>query len=59
MDPWFVKDKHFVTFEEGKLKERLDEILNNYESYYDMIEKTYDLAINNYTVKNFILDFIC
>jgi hypothetical protein len=59
MEPWFVKGEHFVTFEEGKLKERLDEILNNYESYHDMVEKTYDLAINNYTVKNFILDFIC
>tara|TARA_B100000214_G_scaffold374588_1_gene357853 strand:+ start:412 stop:1215 length:804 start_codon:yes stop_codon:yes gene_type:complete len=59
MEPWFTKDKHFITFKEGELSKKLNEVLNEYDSYHTMVEDTYDLAINNYTVKNFIKDFIC
>lgn len=57
MDPWFKNGEHFITFKEGQLHDTLKDLINNYNDYHDMIDKTYDLAINNYTTKHFVNDF--
>lgn len=63
-DPWniienfFEPDKEFIYFERGKLKEKIDEILKNYDKYLPIIENAYEKAINNYTTKCFFEKYL-
>lgn len=60
-DPWntienfFEPEKEFIYFEnEIDLKQKIDDILSNYERYQIIAENAYNKAINNYTTKHFV-----
>jgi hypothetical protein len=60
-DPWnvienfFTPNKDFIYFEnESDLSNKLDQIINDYENYQDVINSAYEKAINNYTTKHFV-----
>jgi glycosyltransferase involved in cell wall biosynthesis len=47
-----------VYYEEGKLEERLNEILANYDAYRSVIENAYSRAINEYTTEKFVEKYL-
>jgi hypothetical protein len=53
IENFFEPEKEFVYYEEGKLKEKITEILSNFEHYEKIINNAYDKAIINYTTKCF------
>lgn len=64
-DPWnvieryFEPGKHFIYYDgPDDLKENLNELINNFDNYKDMIESAYDHAVNNYTTKHFVDKFL-
>lgn len=64
-DPWntienfFEPEKEFIYFEnENDLKEKIEEILNNYDKYKQVAENAYNKAINNYTTKHFVEKYL-
>lgn len=55
IDEWFEKDKEYISFENGEdLKNKISNILSNFESFKLIIENAYNKAINNYTSEKFI-----
>mgnify|MGYP003132140027 CR=1 FL=1 len=58
LQPWFEEDVHYVTYKMGELGSKLKEILNDFSNYSDMIDRAYSHAINKFTVKNFVEDFL-
>jgi len=58
MSPWFIEGEHYITYNINELKSTLDHVLKNYSDYYNMIENTYNYAMNKFTTKHFINDFI-
>ena len=42
----------------GELDSKLKEILNDFDNYHDMVEEAYNHAMNKFTVKNFVDDFL-
>jgi spore maturation protein CgeB len=58
-DPWnlienyFEPNKEFIYFEPGCLKEKLTEVLSNYDSYLPIVDAAFEKAINNYTSRHF------
>ena len=56
METWFTEGKHFLYYE--NLEETLTHVLANYSDYHDMIEETYQYAMNRYTCKHFVQDFL-
>lgn len=56
---FFDKDKEFVYFYDAEdLRNKLIEILNNYEKYEKIAENAFEKAINNYSTKHFTEKFI-
>lgn len=59
-DPWrvgelYYKDDSFVYFESNAdLKNKINEILNNWSDYQGMIERAYQTAVNKYTTEHLI-----
>ncbi len=64
-DPWntiehyFEPEKEFLYFnDENDLKEKIDEILKNYDKYKHIADAAYEKAINNYTTKHFVNKYL-
>jgi hypothetical protein len=56
---WFEPNKQFIYFDNSNdLRDKLNEILNNYAEYQHIIDSAYEKAINNYTTKHFIEKYI-
>jgi hypothetical protein len=58
LQPWFEENVHYVTYKMGELDSKLKEILNDFDNYHDMVEEAYNHAMNKFTVKNFVDDFL-
>ena len=56
LEPWFEEGKHFLYYD--NLEETLTDVLANYDQYHTMIEETYDYAMNRFTCKHFVEDFV-
>ena len=55
IEEWFVEGEDFLYYNDSNdLKLLIDNILNNYDSYSNMIENSYNKAINNYTTRKFV-----
>lgn len=64
-DPWnpienfFEPEKDFLYFEnEEDLKKILSHVLDNYDDFTEMRMNAYNKAINNYTVRHFVENFL-
>lgn len=56
---WFEEDKHFVYFiNADDLKEKLDYIILNFHKFQEIIDNTFEHALNSYTVENFVNTYI-
>ncbi len=53
IENFFEPGEEFIYFEEGELKEKLEDILLNYKKYLPIIEKAYVKAVNLYTTEEF------
>ena len=58
IEKYFLPGEEFVYFDEGKLKDKIQEILANYDSYLPIIERAYMRAINTYTTEKFFNNFL-
>lgn len=58
IEQFFTPEKEFIYYEQGKLKEKIDEILKNYDSYQDIIQNAYLRAVNEYTSREFYNKFL-
>lgn len=58
VEKYFQTDKEFVYFEEGKLEEKIKEILGNFNKYEKIIDRAYKRAVRNYTTKVFFLRYL-
>ncbi len=58
IERYFEPGKEFVYFEEGKLEEKIKEILANYKKYEPIIERAYRRAKNNYTTEKFVKNYL-
>ena len=62
-DPWnvierfFEPEKEFVYYDKGCGKEKIEEILANYENYLPVIEAAYEKSLN-YTTKSFATKYL-
>lgn len=58
IEEWFVEGEDFLYYNDSNdLKSIIDDVLNNYDSYNQIIENCYNKAINNYTTKKFVEKF--
>jgi len=53
IENFFNPEEEFIYFHEGELKEKLADILQNYEKYIPMIDKAYKKAVDLYTTEAF------
>lgn len=53
IEKYFEPEKEFVYFNDGELKQKIEEILANYEEYLPIIESAYIKAVNLYTTETF------
>jgi hypothetical protein len=59
IEHFFEPDKEFIYFRDQKdLKEKLYQIINNYEKYEFIANNAFEKAINNYTTKHFVQKFL-
>jgi hypothetical protein len=58
IEDWFVPDVDFIYYEQGKLKEKLEQVLQNYDSYKHIIENAYIKCVNEYTTEKFVEKYI-
>jgi hypothetical protein len=63
-DPWnvveryYTPNKEFIYYEEGRLEEKIREILDNWDKYKDIIENAYQRTIREYTTKSFFEKYL-
>ena len=63
-DPWnivecyFKPDSEFIYYDDDKLEEMIEHILNNYEDYLPVINDAYERAVNSYTTERFFQDYL-
>jgi spore maturation protein CgeB len=58
IENFFEPEEEFVYFDEGELKEKLVDILLNYEKYLPIIENAYVKAVNQYTTEEFFNQYL-
>lgn len=58
VERFFELGKEFVYFENDKLEETIQHILDNYQLYEKVIERAYKKAVNNYTTKKFVEKYL-
>ncbi len=58
IERFFVPGKEFVYYEDGKLEEKIREILAHYEDYLPIIENAFKKATAEYTTKRFFEEFL-
>lgn len=64
-DPWnpieyfFEPEKEFIYFsDEADLEKKLDHIINNFSEFDNMRESAYNRAVENYTTKSFVKNYL-
>jgi len=58
IERYFAPDKEFVYYDEGHFKEKVSEILANYDNYVPVIEQAYKRAVENYTTAKFVEKYL-
>ncbi|HEY4504032.1 MAG TPA: glycosyltransferase [Candidatus Paceibacterota bacterium] len=58
IESYYTPDKEFVYYEEGKLKEKIEEILANWPKYERIIENAYQRTMREYTTQAFFEKFL-
>ena len=58
IESYFEPGKEFVYYHEGELDLKIIEILDNYGDYEQVIENAYNRAVNNYTTKKFVENYL-
>ena len=58
IENFFEPNEEFVYYEEGKLKETIDKILENYKKYGKVADNAFKRASKNYTTKAFVRDYL-
>lgn len=58
IENFFIPDKEFVYFEEGKFEEKINEILGNYKKYEGIVENAYSHAMKEYTTNAFVKKYL-
>jgi len=58
VERFFIPNKEFVYYEEGHLKEKLQEILEHYEEYSEIIENAFKRASREYTTQVFFEKYL-
>ena len=53
IERYFVPNEEFIYYEEGKLIESINKILDNYDRYLPVINKAYNRAVKQYTTSAF------
>jgi hypothetical protein len=54
----YEENKHFFYFDDEFILQKIKEILENFESYKEMVTNAFDHALVNYTTKSFYKKFI-
>ncbi|MCX6719147.1 MAG: glycosyltransferase, partial [Candidatus Taylorbacteria bacterium] len=58
IERFFTPDKDFVYYEDGRLEEKLKEILANFDRYEIIIESAYQKALKEYTTYAFFQKYL-
>lgn len=58
IERWYTPDKEFVYYEDGKLEEKIKEILANWDKYQHIIENAYSKTIREYTTEAFFQRYL-
>lgn len=58
IERYFIPDKEFVYYEQGKLRQTVKHILANYGKYEDIADRAYNRAVKEYTVKAFVNKYL-
>ena len=58
IENYFEPDKEFVYYEEGKLEEKIREVLGDFSKYEKVIENAYNRATENYTIEKFVEKYL-
>ena len=58
VERYFKENQEFVYFEEGKLEEKIKNILENFRIYEKIIDQAFKKAVKNYTTKEFFLRYL-
>jgi hypothetical protein len=58
VEKFFTPDKEFVYYEKGKLKEKIKEVLSNYDDYKNVIENAYQRASKEYSTDVFFTKYL-
>ncbi len=58
VEKYFEPSKEFVYFEQDKLVETIQRILANFKSYEKVIDRAHKKAMNNYTTKKFVENYL-
>lgn len=58
VERYYTPEKEFVYYEDGKLKEKIDEILQNWPKYQAIIDRAYERTIREYTTQAFFEKYL-
>jgi len=58
IEKYFTPDEEFVYYEEGRLVETVNKILDNYDAYLPLIDKAYSRAVEQYTTAAFFEKYL-
>lgn len=58
IERYFEPDKEFVYYEDGKLEEKIREILSDFPKYQKVIDNAYKKASENYTIDAFVRKYL-
>lgn len=58
IEKYFEPEKEFIYFDDKNLEKTIQNILDNYEAYEKVIERAYKRAVNNYTTKKFVENYL-
>ncbi len=58
VERFFIPDKEFIYYENGKLEEKLKDVLAHYEDYQHIIENAFQRASREYTTQIFFEKFL-
>ncbi len=58
VERFFIPDKEFIYYENGKLEEKLKEVLAHYEDYQHIIDNAFQRASREYTTQKFFEKYL-
>ena len=55
IETWFTEGEEFIYYSSAEeLRTIIDDVLNNFEKYEEIVENAYNRAINEYTTEAFV-----